>query len=541
MDFSLGIAIGYFEKDDIFNGRKYLEVFFEENNAKNKNIPQKDYENYKTILKKIFFEKLYTYINNKDYEKSTLILDCITAFVDEKEYNTSNFWATAGICFKDFNSLDCAIDCMKKATGFKTFNPDIFRQIGDIYYFDKDDKLNAISYYEKYIGYIKENPYVYNVLGHLYENVYKSEFWEKQIRYFEKAHKIMPENKEFLDNLILVTGKNKQVEKFKKYTKELLANNPTENDCYDYGCRCFNNKIFDEAHKYLFRRFFKENGATEYPNVTEKLWDGKEDLSQKTLLVRYEQGFGDTIMFCRFVPKLKNLAKDIIFKVQPQLFSLIKPNLPDITVVPDTKEYENIEYDRQIPLMELISVFKITDQNMIGKDKYLSVSEEKIKDFREKYIKDKKFNIGIAFNGKENYTGDNRDIPADLISKLADIKNVRLFSLQVNNNKDLTVCERYSKITDLAKVLNSFETTAAAIENMDLIVSTDNVILNLSAALGQKTFGIFNYYPDYRWFTLKGNDSGWYNSIQVYQNKKYDDWENTFEKIYSDVEKIVNQ
>lgn len=77
--------------------------------------------------------------------------------------------------------------------------------------------------------------------------------------------------------------------------------------------------------------------------------------------------------------------------------------------------------------MELISVFKITDQNMIGKDKYLSVSEEKIKDFREKHIKDKKFNIGIAFSGKENYTGDNRDIPVGLISKLADIKNVRLF------------------------------------------------------------------------------------------------------------------
>lgn len=191
--------------------------------------------------------------------------------------------------------------------------------------------------------------------------------------------------------------------------------------------------------------------------------------------------------------------------------------------------------------MELISVFKITNQNMIGKDKYLSVSEEKIKDFREKHIKDKKFNIGIAFSGKENYTGDNRDIPVGLISKLADIKNVRLFSLQVNNNKDLTTCERYSKITDLAKVLDSFETTAAAIENMDLIVSTDNVILNLSAALGHKTFGIFNYYPDYRWFTLNGNDSGWYNSIKVYQNKKYDDGENTFEKIYSDIEKIVNQ
>ena len=541
MDFSLGIAIGYFENDDIFNGRKYLEIFFEENKDKNKKISQKDYENYKTILKKLFFEKLYKYINEKDYEKSTLILDCITAFIDEKEYNTSNFWATAGNCFKEFNSLDCAIECLKKATKFKKFNPDILRQIGDIYYFDKNDKLNAISSYEKYTEYIRENPYVYNVLGHLYENVYKSEYWEKQIKYFEKAHKLMPENKEFLNNLILVTGKNKQVEKFKKYTQELLANNPTQDDYYDYGCRCFNNKIFDEAHKYLFRRFLKENGATEYPNVTEKLWNGKEDLSQKTLLVRYEQGFGDTIMFCRFIPKLKNLAKKVIFKVQPNLFTLIKSNFQDITVIPDTKDYENIEYDRQIPLMELISVFEITDKNMVGKDKYLSVSEEKIKNFQEKYIQKENLNIGIAFNGKEDYTGDNRNIPADLISKLANIQNVRLFSLQVNNNKDLINCERYSKIIDLAKTLNDFETTAVAIEAMDLIVSTDNVILNLSAALGKKTFGIFNYYPDYRWFTLNGNDSGWYNSIKVYQNKKYDDWENTFEKIYSDVEKLAKK
>lgn len=536
MNFSLGIAIGYFEKDDIINAKLFLDKFFN-NNEFNEN--DKNIKKYKSLIKNLFYKKLFQYIKGKNYEKAVLILECFIQYLDEKEYENSKFWEIAGTCFRNFKSLDCAIDCYLKSINLKSFNPDVFRLIGDIYYFDKNEKEKSIEFYEKYTEHVKDNPYVYNMLGHLYESLYKSEFQEKQEKYFEKAHKLNPEIKEFLNNLTLVAGKNKQTEKFIQYSEEILKNNPTQDNYYDYACWGLYNKLFDVFHKYFFSRFFKEKGKTEYPNVMEKLWNGKDDLTDKILLVRYEQGFGDTIMFSRFLAKLKGSAKKIIFKVQPQLFSLIEQNFTDIIVIPDTKQYENIEYDYQIPLMELFTIFKITDKSIPLKDKYLSVSEEKISKFGKANIKENKFNIGIAFCGKEDYAGDNRDIPADIITELADIPNVQLYSLQVNNNQDLIKCERYKKIVDFQKILNNFETTAAAIENMDLIVTTDNVILNLSAALGKKTFGIFNYYTDYRWFKLEENDSGWYNSIKVYQNKRYDDWKTTFKTIYSDVEELV--
>jgi ADP-heptose:LPS heptosyltransferase len=76
-----------------------------------------------------------------------------------------------------------------------------------------------------------------------------------------------------------------------------------------------------------------------------------------------------------------------------------------------------------------------------------------------------------------------------------------------------------------------FYDTACAIKNMDLVISTDNVILNLAGALGVKTIGLFNKYTNYRWYKLKGNDTGWYKSVRPIRAKVQDDWEQVFEDL----------
>ena len=100
-------------------------------------------------------------------------------------------------------------------------------------------------------------------------------------------------------------------EKLVKYYEELLKKSNSGNDRFDYGCWSFNNKLFKIAHKYLIHRFYKETNATKYPNINDRLWNGKESISDKTLLIRYEQGFNDTVMFSRFVPLVKNSAKKL--------------------------------------------------------------------------------------------------------------------------------------------------------------------------------------------------------------------------------------
>lgn len=53
-------------------------------------------------------------------------------------------------------------------------------------------------------------------------------------------------------------------------------------------------------------------------------WNG-EPMPGRTLLVRAEQGFGDTLQFARFVPFAAKLAGKLVLEVQPALVPLLAP------------------------------------------------------------------------------------------------------------------------------------------------------------------------------------------------------------------------
>src|SRR5262249_33647797 len=54
------------------------------------------------------------------------------------------------------------------------------------------------------------------------------------------------------------------------------------------------------------------------------LWDGREHIADRTILVHAEQGFGDTIQFCRYVPMLADKGADVVLEVQPALKRLLQ-------------------------------------------------------------------------------------------------------------------------------------------------------------------------------------------------------------------------
>ena len=526
-------TLKYLEENDFEN----FEKSFEDYNTNKTKLSIEERINNHEQLKNILFQKTEEFFNDKN--KYVRFFRYIYRYLNEQDYDNLKFWLKAGTNFQKFELEDIALDCYLKCLKFKNNSIEIYRVIGEIY-FNKRDYSKAIRFYEKYIEVVQTNDYIYNLLGHMYETLYKSEYVDKQMFYFETAHKLVPHDKAYIKNAALVAGKNKDVAKFSKYSKMIVEKNPTNDELFDYACWSFYNKIFKNTHKYYHRRFFKENGATPYPNINEKLWDGSILPADKKLLIRYEQGFGDSIMFVRFLPEFKKIVPNFTFKVQNALLPLFKYNFPDLDIIPDNAEYDNYEYDFQIPLLDLISVLKITDKNIPLKQGYLNVSEEKCQTFKKEHLNTDKFKIGIAFKGNITYTGDNRDIPVDILVKLADIENVQVYSLQVENKEDLFKLPQSEKIIDLSPALTDFEQTAAAMKNMDLVISTDNVLLNLAGALGVKTFGLFNFYTDFRWFVLKGNNTGWYNSIKVFKAKHYDDWAELFERVVNDVQKIVS-
>ena len=70
-------------------------------------------------------------------------------------------------------------------------------------------------------------------------------------------------------------------------------------------------------------------------------------------------------------------------------------------------------------------------------------------------------------------------------------------------------------------------------------MTTDNGLMNLSAALGKKTFCLFNFNYEFRWFDLSGEDVVWYDCVKPFVNKEIDKWEYSVNNAIEEIKKLI--
>jgi hypothetical protein len=308
--------------------------------------------------------------------------------------------------------------------------------------------------------------------------------------------------------------------------------------------------------------------GTTYPvMLTDKTrWNGQDDISDSTVIIHYEQGFGDSIMFSRYVEDIAKMAKKTIFVVQKNIIPLFKASGFDkyCTILPHEADLDPnikmkgcskkgemyaigcgmgmIEHEYHIPMMDTPYLLKETSSNIRKTEGYLKVSEEKVEKYRKKHInKNNKIKIGVAYHGTDDAALSYRDIPANKFLPLIKMENVEVYGFQAD--KYASELSRYTKkyhVKNLGKTFKNFETTACAIECMDVIISTDNVVMNLAGALGKKAYALFNVYPEFRWFKTEGEDVGWYKSVKPFRAKTFNDWENVIKDVKAQLIKDFN-
>lgn len=401
--------------------------------------------------------------------------------------------------------------------------------LGNFYNLSLKDYKKAITYYEKYLKIDETKSVIYTIVGSLYSKAYGELSIKDQIHYFEKAYKLKPDDRLILHSLAFNYEKLGNNHLADKYYNELLKNNPTPNDYYNYGCFLIKCGDLEKGFKYFTHRFDIDDVNLKYPiEDTEKRWDFITDISQKTLLIFFEQGFGDTFMFCRFVPFLKGVAKHVIFVVQKELYDLIKNSQrisEGVEIFPDDVDIKTLDYDYHMALLDVPYVLKINSDNIPLTEGYLAVDEDRVKNYKEKYIKQSQnIKVGISYHGNKTANYNGRDINLEKFKSILQLNGVDFYSFSFE--EDTT-----EGINALKDSFNNFTDTACALKNMDLVISTDNVILNLAGALGVKTFGLFNKYTNFRWYKLSGNDVGWYKSVIPFQTEEDDYWFDVLEKI----------
>ena len=278
------------------------------------------------------------------------------------------------------------------------------------------------------------------------------------------------------------------------------------------------------------------------PNIRERLWDGS-DLNGRTLLVHVEQGFGDTIQFCRYLPLLQQklgTGGKIVFLCEKEVFRLMKTlgGVDDLYHL--RQENGQIVFDVQIPLLSLPHRFGTTLDTVPRNIPYLSVPEAAARQQGLPKSKDGVIKAGIVWTGRPTHS-DNlyRSIPLKELADLFQIDGVDFHSLQVGNGvSDLKPYLERGNVFDHSADIKDFADTAAILKDLDVLISVDTAVCHLAGAMGKDVWTMLPFGGEWRWLRNR-EDTPWYPTMRLVRQRILSDWGIVLDRVREGLEGAV--
>lgn len=263
------------------------------------------------------------------------------------------------------------------------------------------------------------------------------------------------------------------------------------------------------------------------------LWDG-DDLNGKYILFVCEAGYGDQMLFIRFAKDVAAKGGKVIVACDDYGLGSVFSRIPEISAVINYKAALAAYHDCWLPSMAAPQVLRTEYNDLSGKP-YL-VAKKEYTDKFEGLIKSDKLKVGIRWlsmpkEGICNTLGDaylSRKFPAKLMFDAVMQEHVQLYSLQTDEGKNQ--CPHTAEIVDLEPQLQNWEDTAGAIAKLDLVISSCTSVAHLAAAMGKPTWVIVPLMAYYVW-AVPGKKSAWYDSVKLFRQEIYGQWEHPFNKI----------
>ena len=266
------------------------------------------------------------------------------------------------------------------------------------------------------------------------------------------------------------------------------------------------------------------------------LWNGRAELSAKTILLYFEQGLGDTIQFARYVPLVAQTGARVMLQVQKPLLklfgSLAGPSvlLPEGDPLPD--------FDFHAPLLSLPLAFQTTLENIPAKVPYLHAAP-----VVPSRVPSTSPSIGLCWAGSpDNPTDRDRSIPLSTIAPLLEIAGVHFVSLQkVLRPGDEEILARYGNVdVDSIRNVTDFADTAALVAGLDLLIAVDTSMAHLAGALARPVWVLLKYSAHWAWLRER-EDSPWYPTARLFRQPQPGDWQTVIAKVRDALHASISQ
>jgi tetratricopeptide (TPR) repeat protein len=258
-------------------------------------------------------------------------------------------------------------------------------------------------------------------------------------------------------------------------------------------------------------RWVNDNKAALNRHPHLEVWSGEQSLQGKRILIQSEQGFGDTIQFCRFIRRVSELGAYVVFEVDAVLASLMRSvqGVNEILI----KGQPAPPADYKVQLMSLPGLLGLELQDVGVEGAYISVSSDKANKWAAEMANHHQ-SLGIVWRGSPNHQNDiNRSIPLEqFLSKLP--KDQRYLSLQLGTNAlEKEILQRFG-VREVTAEICDFEDTAAICQNLAGVVCVDTSVAHLCGALNVPCEVLLDVNPDWRW-GLEMATSKWHASIKL--------------------------
>lgn len=272
----------------------------------------------------------------------------------------------------------------------------------------------------------------------------------------------------------------------------------------------------EEGWRLWEHRFTPPNTVAPDLAFPQPLWDGSP-FPGRTLLLHYEQGMGDTLMFIRHARQAKARGGRVLALVQPPLLRVLEgcPGVDGLLTLEDPLP----PFDLHLPLMSLPGILGIRLDNIPAEIPYLALPDAPSP--AESLVRpSRNLKAGLVWAGNPSHRYDfMRTLPPSDLAPLAQVPGIDWYSLQVGYAGGLP----WEGIVDAAPLLRDFADTARILSRLDLLVTVDTSAAHLAGALGLPVWVLLPLLPDWRWL-LEGGRTPWYPTFRLFRQSSFNDW-----------------
>lgn len=246
-------------------------------------------------------------------------------------------------------------------------------------------------------------------------------------------------------------------------------------------------------------------------------WDGTP-LDGRSVLVRCEHGLGDTLQFIRFVPDLSRRAREVTVLVQPHLLGLLEGLSGLGSVRNGWTEQPSPPHDVEIEIMELPYALRARIEKLPPPCPDLARNAAGKLGFA--LPKDDRLNVGLLWSASD--WDRSRSVPLGTLAPLLREVDARFFSLQQGDAANDPLAGPLG-IVPLSRHTGDVVAAAAAMLELDLVVTVDAMAAHLAGSLQRPTCLLLKHDADWRWMEGR-SDSPWYPGVRLFRQREPGDW-----------------